>query len=141
MLRFLPLLVLASPAAAWEFSATALCRVTHVQDAVAVEMTYDPGAALYAITVQRPVAWQPAPIFGLAFEGPRGLTIRTDRHAYSDAARSVTVTDQGFGNVLDGLQYNQTATAFLGEQTAQVSLLGAAPAIEAFRACIQAPSA
>lgn len=134
------LLCLASPAAAWDFSATSLCRVTHVQDAVAVELTYDPGTALYAITVQRPQAWQPAPIFGLAFEGGRDLTIRTDRHAYSQGGRAVTVTDQGFGNVLDGLQFNQTATAFLGELMEPISLQGAAPAIDAFRACIQAPS-
>ena len=141
MMKALPLLLLlASPTAAWDFSASRLCAVTHVSENLALEMTYDPSTALYTIGVQRPEAWTPAPIFGLAFKGARDLTIRTDRHAYSDAGRTVTVTDQDFGIVLDGLQFNETATAFLGDQAEQVSLDGAAPAIEAFRACIETPS-
>jgi hypothetical protein len=50
------------------------------------------------------------------------------------------VTDSGFGNVLDGLQFNDTATAVTGAAELRIPLEGAAPAVEDFRACTKAPS-
>lgn len=44
------------------------------------------------------------------------------------------MTDRGFGNVLDGLEFNETATALLGDQAVVLSLEGAAPAVQSFRA-------
>jgi hypothetical protein len=43
--------------------------------------------------------------------------------------------------VLDGLQYNTTATAFTDTAAATVSLDGAADPVERFRDCTQAPIA
>ncbi|MBO6707236.1 MAG: hypothetical protein JJ912_14180, partial [Roseitalea sp.] len=71
----------------------------------------------------------------MRFDGPIGLTITTDRHIASDEGRSLTVTDSGFGNVLNGLEFNHTATALLGDRAVPVSLDGAAPAVQDFRAC------
>lgn len=42
------------------------------------------------------------------------------------------MTDRGFGN---GLAFNETAIALLGDQAVVLSLAGAAPAVQAFRAC------
>jgi hypothetical protein len=58
----------------------------------------------------------------------------------SEGGTALTVTDRGFGNVLDGLQHNEAATALAGSASLSVSLDGAAPAVEAFRDCAQTPS-
>jgi hypothetical protein len=59
----------------------------------------------------------------------------------SDDGRTLTVTDGGFGNVLDGLALNGTATALAGDTVIPFDLAGARPAVEAFRACGVVPSA
>lgn len=69
------------------------------------------------------------------------MTIGTDRHVLSPDGRSLTVTDTGFGNVLDGLAFNTTATALSGAEALPFDLAGAGPAVEAFRSCGVAPSA
>ena len=51
------------------------------------------------------------------------------------------MTDRGFGNVLNGLEFNDTAIAIAGETRVPFSLAGAAPEIQAFRACTDAPTA
>jgi hypothetical protein len=43
--------------------------------------------------------------------------------------------------VLDGLQYNESASAILGPDEILVNLAGAAPAVEAFRSCTATPFA
>lgn len=135
------LLVAAAPALAWEFRAGETCELTHDGAAASVRVSYDPRLPLYAITVTRPVPWPEGPIFGIDFIGPRGLIISTGRHVLSEDGRALTVTDSGFGNVLDGLQFNDTAIALSGGASVAISLDGAAPAVEAFRACIAAPVA
>lgn len=67
--------------------------------------------------------------------GPVSNMISTNRHTLSNDDATLTVTDRGFGNVLDGLEFNETATALLGEQAVVLSLEGAASAVQAFRAC------
>lgn len=129
------LLPLATAAPAWEFTPGLPCRLSHATPQARVELTYDPTAPLYSITITRPVPWPDAPAFGLRFDGPRGLTIGTTRHRLSEGGRSLTVTDTGFGNVLDGLQYNHTATALSGETALSFPLAGAAGPVAAFRAC------
>jgi hypothetical protein len=79
--------------------------------------------------------------FGLSFNGPAAMTIGTGRHRLSADAKSLTVTDTGFGNVLDGLALNGTATALAGDSAIPFDLTGARPAVEAFRACGIVPSA
>jgi hypothetical protein len=51
------------------------------------------------------------------------------------------VSDRGFGNVLNGLAGNRTATGFSGAASVTVSLEGAAAEVAAFEACGAAPSA
>ena len=128
--------LIATPAAAWEFSPTPVCTLEHEATDSAWTLTYDPAEDLYAIALTRAVTdWPAATVFAIAFEGPRGLTISTTRHALSGDGRTLTVTDTGFGNVLDGLQYNATATAMIGDARVIADLEGAAPEVEAFRAC------
>lgn len=127
--------LLASPTAAWEFTPTPICTLTHSEAHVDVTVTYDPALPEYTITLTTPEPWPDAPQFGLTFIGPRGLAIGTDRHVLSDDQRSLTVADTGFGNVLDGLQFNDTATASSADTSVTFDLSDAATAVEAFRDC------
>jgi hypothetical protein len=140
MLRIAPVLALLLaplPAAAWEFFPGPVCRLIHSTPEASVELTYDPAGPLYSITVARPgLPFPAAPVFAMRFEGPRGLTIATDRHQNPDGDPTrLRVTDTGFGNVLDGLEFNRTATALIGGQEVAFALDGAAGPVAAFRAC------
>lgn len=135
-MRFLICLaLLASPAVAWEFTPTPICTLTHRQAQVDVTVTYDPALPEYTITLMTPEPWPDAAQFGLTFNGPRGLAIGTSRHVLSGDRQSLTVADTGFGNVLDGLQFNDSATATTGTAVVTFDLTDAAPAVEAFRNC------
>lgn len=139
-MRLIALLtLLATPAAAWDFTPGLPCMLTHKTADAEIELTYDPTQPLYSVTIRKdaPLAW--GEIFAMRFDGPSGLTISTDRHALSRDGRAVTVTDTGFGNVLNGLQFNDTATALLGNQAISFSLDGAAEPVAAFRLCNPEP--
>lgn len=139
-MRFFVLLILcASPAAAWEFTAGLPCLLRHATADAEIELTYDPTQPLYSVTVRRPGAWPGAPVFAMRFDGPASLTISTDRHTLSGDGRSVTVVDRGFGNVLNGLQFNDQVTALLGETEARFPLEGAAEPVAKFRICRAEP--
>ena len=133
------LLLLTTPAHAWEFSPTPICTLTHSEAAMDVKLTYDHATGLYAIALTQPQAWPNAPAFSIRFDGARPNTISTTRHVTDGA--TLTVTDQGFGNVLDGLEFNSTATAFTNTSAASVSLEGAAAPVQRFRACTTTPIA
>ena len=139
-MRFVIALVcLAIPASAWEFTPVPICTLSHQTDEAAVTVTYDGTAAQpYAIAISGPDL-VPAPVFAIRFDGPRGLTITTDRHQLADG--TVTVRDRGFGNVLNGLEFSDTATAILGGTQIAIPLAGADAPVQAFRACIAAPVA
>jgi hypothetical protein len=142
MRMVLPALLLATPLHAWEAVPGPVCTLTHEAPDAAVRLTYDPRVPEYAITITRRAApWAEGDVFALRFDGPRSNMISTDRQVLSDGGMSLTVTDRGFGNVLDGLQFNDTATALIGEDAVSLSLDGAAPAVQAFRDCETAPSA
>ena len=132
------LILLATPALAWEFRTNPICTVTHETPDVALEMTYDHGTGLYALHLTTPGPWPDDPVFGIRFDGPAGLIISTTRQSFSADRRKVTATDTGFGNVLNGLQFNHTATALLGAVAVPIPLSGAAPEIAAFRDCTTA---
>ncbi|MEL7090858.1 MAG: hypothetical protein AAFN94_03895 [Pseudomonadota bacterium] len=100
-------------------------------------VTYDHATALYAIAVTTATGWPDAPAFSIRFEGPQPNVISTRRHVV--AGNTLTVTDSGFGNVLDGLEFNLSATAFTETAAAAVSLNGAAEPVQAFRACVKTP--
>lgn len=132
----LALLVAPLPAMAWEFTPVPICTLFHQDPEVAVMVTYDPDGGEYAIHLSREGGWPDAAVFSMRFEGPRGLTISTTQHVIeAEDTRTLTVRDRGFGNVLNGLNFNQRAVAVLGDLEVPVSLDGAAPAVEEFRAC------
>lgn len=132
----------ALPATAWEAGTDGpLCTLTHSAPDATVRLTYDPSVPLYTITMTGDAPWPVAAIFGMTFDGPRPNTIQTDRHVLSPDRSALSVSDRGFGNVLDGLQYNDTATGFSGGARVTVSLDGAAEPVAAFRACLIAPTA
>ncbi|MEL7027062.1 MAG: hypothetical protein AAGO57_07540 [Pseudomonadota bacterium] len=128
--------LIGTQAQSWVFDPVPICRLSHDFGDLTVEVTYDPRLEMsYAITVTNTAPWKPAAIFGMTFFGGRENTITTPRHTFSDDMRSVTVRDRGFGNVLDGLEFNQTASAFLGDQAVNIPLAGAREPVQAFRAC------
>ncbi|QJF50100.1 hypothetical protein [Roseobacter ponti] len=135
MTRLLIFLMTASPAAAWEFTPGLPCVLRHASDTAAIELTYDPTQPLYTVTVSQSAPFDSAPLFSMSFEGDRPLQISTNRHMPSRDGLSVTVADRGFGNVLNGLQYNERVTATFGTADVSFSLAGAAPAVAAFRDC------
>lgn len=130
----------ASPVWAWEFTPNPICTLSREADGSSIVVTYDPRTSEYAIALTRASPWPRDPAFAIRFEGLRGLTISTSRHRLSEDGTVLNVTDRGFGNVLDGLQYNVTATALTGSVALSVSLDGAAPKVEEFRACTAASS-
>lgn len=133
-------LLVPTQATAWEFEETTICRLTHTEQAASVDLTFDPAASRYSITLTRPVPWPNAPIFQLRFDGPRPFAISTDRHTLSENGTRLTVTDTGFGNVLDGIQYNAQMTAIVGDETTSVSTMTAPEPMQAFRECPSAPT-
>ena len=130
------LILLPLPVTAWDFSPTPICTLTTPTEMGNVTVTFDPGSGEYAINLTlSEEQWDPAPIFSILFTGRRGLQISTDRHVISPNGKSLSVADTGFGNVLDGLEFNQTAQAQVGESTMAIPLAGAAEKVKAFRAC------
>lgn len=136
------ILLLATPVQAWDFTPTPICTILNDTPGLSIRVTYDPTQAQpYAITLSRPDPWPTTDTFGLRFDGPAAMTIGTNRHQLSPDGRTLTVTDTGFDNVLDGLALNGTATALAGDAALPFDLTGARPAVEAFRACNLLPSA
>ena len=126
--------LLASPAAAWEFSPSPPCTLTHTTDAAQITITYDAALPEYTLIITLTDGnWPDATAFGMRFDGPRPIAIGTDRHLIDGP--TLTVRDTGFGNVLDGLQFNAIATANAGPLTVTADLSDAAEPVAAFRDC------
>lgn len=105
-----------------------------------MRLTYDPSGPLYSISIRLSGPWPDAAVFAMRFDGARANMISTTRHVLTEGGRTLTVTDRGFGNVLDGLEFNATALAIAGDTSVAFDLAGAGPEVAAFRACIAAPS-
>lgn len=134
--------LLATPLHAWEFTPTPVCTLSHETQEAALRVTYDPALPEpYAIAITRALPWPEEPSFAIRYDGLRPFTITTDRHRLSNGGRTLTVTDQGFGNLLDGLESNATATALTNGLALPFPLAGAAEPVRAFRACGEAPTA
>jgi hypothetical protein len=132
-------LTLATSASAWEFSPVPVCTLRHGDETGSVTLTWDPTRdQAYAIAVSRGAPWPDGSMFAITFEGARGLTISTGRHVISDDGSTLTVTDRGFGNVLDGLEFGDRAVADLDGARIVFSLAGAAGPVRDFRACTAA---
>jgi hypothetical protein len=140
-LALLLILLLPSTAHAWTFTSGLPCRLTHETEQARIELTYDPNQPLYSVTITRQMPWPDAPSFSMRFDGPMPLVIGTDRHVLSAGGTALSVSDSGFGNVLNGLQYNRSATVLAGEVELTFPLDGAAQQVAAFRACKGAPLA
>jgi hypothetical protein len=139
MRYLISLLIVATPATAWEFTPGLPCVLTHETAQAEITLTYDPRVPLYTVTVRQAAPLPDAPVFSMRFDGPSGLTISTDRHGLSGDRRAVTVADSGFGNVLNGLQFNEMATALLGDAALSFPLAGAEEPVAAFRLCRAEP--
>ena len=126
---------LATPATAWEASRDGpICRLTQTTDDATVTVSHDITRDVpYAIDLTRTGGWHPGPLFAIRFDGLGPLTITTDRHTVTD--NTLTVTDRGFGNVLNGIAQNFVALATSGETALVIPLEGAAPEVEKFKAC------
>lgn len=132
--------VSANAAFAWAFAQTEVCTVTHDGADMSVVLTFDPAAIVYTITLIRPdTIWPESDNFRLRFDGPRPLIIGTDRHERSDDGRRLSVSDSGFGNVLDGIQFNGAMIAIAGEDEIGLSTADSGEAMQAFRACPATP--
>ena len=133
-------LILATPASAWEATVGSICTLSHNTEQAEIFLTYDPAQPLYTLTITlKTEGWTQAPWFAMRFDGPNPIEIATPRHVLSKNAASLTVTDTGFGNVLNGLEYNQTAYAFTQDNLTEFPLDGAAPQVRIFRDCAGAP--
>jgi hypothetical protein len=141
MRAMIALFLLATPTQAWVFTATPVCTILNDTPALSIRVTFDPSQPEpYTIALTRPDPWPVTETFGLSFDGPAAMTIGTSRHELSNGGRTLSVTDTGFGNVLDGLAYNGKATALVGDTAIPFELTGAGPAVEAFKACEVVPS-
>lgn len=129
------LLLLASPAFAWEASRQGpVCLLTKVTDEAEIVVSHDATKSVpYAIELTNGAGWKAGPIFAIRFDGLQPLTITTDRHTVTED--TLTVTDTGFGNVLDGLARNFVALATSGETALVIPLEGAEPEVEKFKSC------
>ena len=136
------LFLLTTAAQAWDFTPTPVCTIAEDTPDLSIRVTYDPALpSPYAITLTRPTPWPGTDTFGLRFDGPAAMTIGTSRHQLSPDGRTLSVSDTGFDNVLDGLAFNATATALTGDTEIPFDLTGARQAVDAFRACGVVPSA
>ncbi len=105
-----------------------------------MHVTYDLTAREYSIAITQTTPWAQGSIFTLRFDGPATATITTDQHVISDNGATLTVTDSGFGNVLNGLAFNETAAAIVGGQSVEFTLSGAASEVRVFQACARSLS-
>lgn len=128
-------LALTSPATAWEFTAGQPCILTHQTQEVAVKLIYDPTKPLYMISLKQAVPFTRSTTFSIFFLGDLPSAINTNNHRLSVDGKTLTVTDSGFGNVLDGLQYNDKAVATMGDLSLEIPLTDAAGPVAAFRDC------
>lgn len=139
MRTLVALMLLTTPAAAWEFTPGLPCLLTHDTPGVQVQLTYVPTLPEYTITITTDQSWPRGPEFAMQFEGPFPLSISTNRHVLSRDGKSLTVTDRGFDNVLNGLQFNSSVTASSGGASVTVKLDGAEEQVAAFRLCQPVP--
>lgn len=122
--------------AAWQMRDTPICTLSHTGAEAEIVITYDPRLPEYRLVVTLdPDKWDNSPTFGMVFNGPRSLRIGTDRHQLSADRHDLSVADRGFGNVLDGLEFNDRAIAATAGTSVNFDLTDAAPAVRAFRDC------
>jgi hypothetical protein len=130
MFSGLAILVAATASEAWEFTSQPICTLSDSGGETQIEITYD--GQIYTLRLDHPDGWPQGQIFSMRFS-PVGPFISTDRHRIIGTV--LEVTDTGFGNVLDGLQFNGNATALLGDVAREIRLDDASEPVADFRAC------
>ncbi|SLN67363.1 hypothetical protein TRL7639_03877 [Falsiruegeria litorea R37] len=136
-MRFLlTFLCFGTPALGWHATQGDVCTLSHDTEEAQIFLTHDPSKPLYTLTVTlKAHTWATSPWFAMRFDGSDPIEIATARHALSKDRFDLTAADTGFGNVLDGLEFNDTAMAFTQTQTVYFPLKGAAPEVRKFRNC------
>lgn len=128
----------ASAAQAWVYDGRADCSVRHQTDKLGILLSYAPQTGLYSIAITRwDKAWAGGNRFSMKFDGPKPIFITTDRHELAQNKTTVIASDTGFGNVLDGLEFNFVAAAQLGRERVTIPLKGAKSEIAKFRECAE----
>lgn len=142
-MRFaLILALLPLPAAAWEFSPDPICTLSHENELAAFRITHDAQEGIYRLDIRRKNgAWAGSPTFGIDFAGDMPMRIGTARHRLSGDRQTLSVTDRGFSNVLNGLEFNRGARAFTRTQSVSLRTDGITAPMKAFRACPAEPAA
>lgn len=125
------------PSLAWEFSPDPICTLTHSAPDADIVITYNVDLPEYTLhIILRGGVWADTDTFQLIFGGGRGGAIGTTQQAISGDGTTLTVRDSGFGNVLDGLEFNRRMGVVTDAQMMfDVALDDAVPAVRAFRAC------
>lgn len=124
------------PAAAWEFSPDPICTLSHQTDDVAFVITHDVANRTYTLEMTLLNSmWDPSPTFGITYSGSLPINIGTTQHRITNDSKTLSVSDSGFGNVLDGLEFNHTATATTQTQSLSLRTRGIEKPLKAFRAC------
>lgn len=130
------LAILPFPATAWEFSPTPICTLSHQNADAEFTVTFDASLPEYALSIRLATGiWDTSPVFQLSFLGANSLQIGTIEHSFSADSTTLFVRDSGFGNVLDGLEFNDAAIASAAPKSVSFDLTNADPAIQAFREC------
>ncbi len=126
----------AAPAVAWEFTSLPLCTLSHATDQADIALTYDPGVPLYTLAItRRNGSWPAGGTFSMAFANTRPAIIRTDRQSLSDNNTTLTVADNGFGNVLNGLEFGGTIRAAVADDFVDMTSDGITAPMAAFKTC------
>ena len=124
------------PAAAWEFSPDPICTLSHQTEALEMVITHDTVERQYTLSIRlKDMVWVPSPTFGVTYSGSQPISIGTTQHRLSKDRQTLSVGDSGFDNVLNGLEFNHTATATTQSQQVSVRTRGIAKPLAAFRAC------
>ena len=138
MRSLLLLFLMNTPLHAWQFAIDPICTLSHDEPGTEVVVTYDPSSGLYAIAITTEQGWPTPTHFSIRFDGDFPLTISTTRQIVVD--QTLSVTDTGFGNVLNGIAANQTATAFTDTAAVEFDLSGSAEPVAEFNACVASPT-
>ncbi len=124
---------------AWTFTPSPICTVEHQTELIELELTYNHASGVYALKLTKPeLTWDASRKFSMRFEGSKPIFISTTNHEFSSDMKSLIASDSGFGNVIDGLQFNTLAAAITDNERIFIPLTGAEPKIDAFRNCAEA---
>ena len=116
------LVILASPATAWEFSPAPICTLTDTSDAGTLTVTYDASLPEFTITITLPEGqWSDAPGFAMAFAGKSVRTV--EGHA---EGTTLSAVQQAFVDHF-AFQCGYCTSGFVNEATALMERLEKTP--------------